>query len=72
MKKNILDNRPTVFNPEYYRPIQLPQMVFIYKIGEGMVTEYIIKKVGFNIKDVKGELNWDNYTAYPYGYTGLL
>ena len=68
MKANIISNRPGRNRKE----IGLPQMTFRYKIGVGMVTEYFTKRIGFQEEHVKGTFNWDNYRAYPYGYTGPL
>ena len=46
----------------------LPQFSIDCKQGKGMYARTFIKKINFNVKDIKGNYNREEYRAYPYGY----
>lgn len=50
-----------------YPEIELPQMLFNYRIGRGIQTVYNLKKLSFQPEVLKGDLHYDG-CVYPKGY----
>ncbi len=51
--------------------VQIPQRQFLYKVGQGIFTVNMLKKIGFNPEHVKGFIGPDK-RHYPQGYTGNI
>jgi hypothetical protein len=48
--------------------VNIPQMSFVYNVGEGIHTKKFLKRVRFNPQHVKGVYKKEEYMNYPYGY----
>lgn len=50
--------------------VELPQLSFDHKLGEGMSTREFLKTVQFDPEILKGDYDEENYQLFPFGYEG--
>jgi hypothetical protein len=48
--------------------MEIPQISFDYKYGQGIETREYLKKIQFDSDELKGSYDSENFQLFPYGY----